>query len=126
MILGGDTLAETRAFNEQLEALQSSMPARESVGPEELRAQRKAGTSVLPQPVLLPEARWLEIPSRGGTLRVRVLAPEGEPRGAYLHLHGGGWVIGAADEQDQALKAVAETTGLCAVSVDYRLAPEHP
>ena len=49
-----------------------------------------------------------------------------EPRGAYLHLHGGGWTIGAGDLQDPALWELAQATGLTAVSVDYRLAPEHP
>jgi acetyl esterase len=127
VILGGDTIAETRTLNEQIELLQGSQPARETVDPEELRMQRKNGTSALPAPVMLPQARWLEIPSRAGTLRLRVLAPATrEPTGAYLHFHGGGWVIGAADEQDLGLEAVAETTGLCAVSVEYRLAPEHP
>jgi acetyl esterase/lipase len=66
------------------------------------------------------------VPSRGGVLKVRVLPPEGAATGAYLHIHGGGWVLGAADEQDLLLEAVADATGLCAVSVEYRLAPEHP
>ncbi|WP_229023153.1 alpha/beta hydrolase [Actinomarinicola tropica] len=44
----------------------------------------------------------------------------------YLHLHGGGWVLGAADQQDALLEAVADHAGLAVVSVDYRLAPEHP
>ncbi len=126
MILGLDTVDETRALNLQIETLQSSQPPRETVPPAELRAQRKNGTSVLPTPELLPDAHWLEIPSRGGTLRLRVIAPTGEAKGAYLHFHGGGWVIGAPDEQDLGLQAIAETAGLCAVSVEYRLAPEDP
>jgi acetyl esterase/lipase len=44
----------------------------------------------------------------------------------YLHVHGGGWALGAADMQDVALREIARGTGLTAVSVDYRLAPEHP
>jgi acetyl esterase/lipase len=126
MILGLDTVDETRALNTEIERQQSDMPPRETVDPVELRAQRKNGMSVLPAPELLPDARWLEIPSRGGPLRVRVIAPTGDAKGAYLHFHGGGWVIGAPDEQDLGLQAIAETAGLCAVSVEYRLAPEHP
>ncbi len=57
---------------------------------------------------------------------MRVLAPEDEATGVYLHLHGGGWVFGCCDEQDERLWALVEATGMCAVSVDYRLAPEHP
>ncbi len=126
MILGLETVDETRALNAEIERLQSAMPPRETVDPVELRGQRKAGTSVFPQTVFSPDARWLEIPSRAGTLRLRVLAPKGEPRGAFLHLHGGGWVIGAADEQDLLLQAVADEAECVGVSVEYRLAPEHP
>jgi len=123
---GLDDVAETRAFNEQLERLQASLPPLETVPPAETRAARKDGAGIFPPPVLVPQGRWLEIPSRGGGLRLRVVPPSGEARGAYLHIHGGGFVLGAADEQDTLLEAIAEHAGLCAVSVEYRLAPEHP
>ena len=123
---GTDSVEETVAFNERLAALQSSLPPIETVPPEQTRAARLEEGGIFPPPVFLPQARWLEIPSRGGGLRLRVLPPTGEATGAYLHFHGGGWTIGAADGQDPLLGAIAETTGLCAVSVEYRLAPEHP
>jgi acetyl esterase/lipase len=44
----------------------------------------------------------------------------------YLHIHGGGWVLGAADQQDPLLEQIVTDTGLAVVSVEYRLAPEHP
>jgi len=126
VIYGADAVEETRAFNEELSRLQESAPPLESVPPEVTRALRKEGEGILPPPVLSPRASWLEIPSRGGGLRLRMLPPEREAAGAFLHIHGGGWVLGAADEQDLLLEAIADATGLCAVSVDYRLAPEHP
>jgi len=61
-----------------------------------------------------------------GPLSLRVILPEGGARGVFLHLHGGGWALGAADHQDPLLVAVADTLGVVAVSVEYRLAPEHP
>ena len=67
----------------------------------------------------------MTIPTRGGEIRLRVLAPD-RTVGAYLHIHGGGWVLGDCDEQDPRLWALAEATSLCVVSVGYRLAPEHP
>jgi acetyl esterase/lipase len=91
------------------------------VAPEVTRRRRYEGRDVFPPPVFLPQARWLD----AGGVRVRVLAPD-EPRGVYLHLHGGGWRLGAADLQDVWLDAIAQSTGLAVASVDYRLAPEHP
>jgi acetyl esterase len=40
--------------------------------------------------------------------------------------HGGGFAFGACDMQDPLLWEVAQATQLCVVSVEYRLAPEHP
>jgi acetyl esterase len=54
-----------------------------------------------------------------------VFAPE-DIRGVYLHLHGGGWVTGAADQQDPSLWDLAQGASVAVLSVDYRLAPEHP
>jgi acetyl esterase/lipase len=42
----------------------------------------------------------------------------------YLHLHGGGWTLGAADQQDALLDFIAQELGVAVVSVGYRLAPE--
>jgi acetyl esterase len=41
----------------------------------------------------------------------------------YL-LHGGGWTLGAADQQDALLDFIAQELGVAVVSVGYRLAPE--
>ncbi|MEM6683348.1 MAG: alpha/beta hydrolase, partial [Pseudomonadota bacterium] len=46
--------------------------------------------------------------------------------GAYLHLHGGGYVIDAPDSYDAQNIRLCEDLGITIVSVDYRLAPEHP
>src|SRR5260370_41071467 len=62
----------------------------------------------------------------GNQLPLRVIAPHAPPRGVYLHLHGGGWVLGGADMQDPMLERIADNTGQVVVGVEYRLAPEHP
>ncbi len=126
MILGEDSVAETRAFNDELERRQATLTRIETVPAEETRAADRTGDGLFPAPVMLPHARWIDIPSRAGGLRLRIVAPkDAEPTGAYLHIHGGGWVLGAADNQDPLLEAIAEHTGLVAASVEYRLAPEH-
>jgi acetyl esterase len=119
-------LAETRAFNAELERLLATMPSVETVPPEETRAARREGRGIFPAPVFLPQARTLEIDGPGGPLSLRILAPDGEPQGMFLHIHGGGWTLGENDMQDPRLDRLAQETGLTVVSVGYRLAPENP
>lgn len=118
--------SETREFNAELQRLLGTLPSVHTLPPEETRRARREGTGIYPAPVFLDEARMLEIDGPGGRLPLRVLAPEGESRGAFLHLHGGGWTLGESDMQDVRLMHMAEETGLTVVSVGYRLAPEHP
>jgi len=119
-------LAETRELNRWLIEVLADQPAVNEVPPEITRAARREGRSFWPAPEFLDEAQDLMIPARSGEILLRVLRPAGEVTGVYLHIHGGGWVLGRADESDIRLFALAEATGLCAVSVDYRLSPEHP
>ena len=124
--IGADQREETLAFNELLRELLAGAPGVETVPVENTRRARYEGKSVFPAPVFVDEARWVDVPSRGGGLRARILPPEGEAAGVYLHLHGGGWSIGAADLQDVLLLQLARETQLVVASLDYRLAPEHP
>jgi acetyl esterase len=119
-------LAESRAYNEELARQLAAQQPVHTVPPEVSRLARREGRSIWPRPVFLPQARELAVPTRSGEIRVRVLAPDEEAVGVYLHIHGGGWVLGCCDEQDERLWALVEATDLCAVSIDYRLAPEHP
>lgn len=118
---------ETRAFNERLEELFRTAPTMLTHEPAELRRIRRSGQGPFPPPLqFLPQARTLTIPGRAGDIQLRVLSPERAAAGIYLYIHGGGWVLGGADETDQRLYDLAQATGLHAVSVEYRLAPEHP
>ena len=56
----------------------------------------------------------------------RVFVPEGPATAVYLHFHGGGMIIGAPEMNDVGNLALCRHHGLAVVSVDYRLAPEHP
>ena len=122
-----DVLAETRAFNAELERQLAANPATNEMPVEVVRRQRVVGGGIFPAPTFLPErARDLTIEGRSGPIGLRVVAPEQTAVGVYLHIHGGGWALSAANLQDPLLVELADATGLCAVSVDYRLAPEHP
>ena len=66
------------------------------------------------------------VPGPDADVPVRVYRPE-VPRGITVTwLHGGGWVVGDLDTADAAARRVCRRLGATVVSVDYRLAPEHP
>jgi acetyl esterase/lipase len=60
-----------------------------------------------------------------GPLRLREFRPE-RVDGAMLHIHGGGWMTGEPELTDLLNEALSEHLNLAIVSVEYRLAPEHP
>ena len=64
----------------------------------------------------------------GGDLPIRSYRPygAGERPPVVVYLHGGGWTIGDLQTHDEPCRALAAGTGAVVVSVDYRLAPEHP
>lgn len=67
------------------------------------------------------------LPFATGPIRVRVYRDgEPRPRPLLLWLHGGGWVGGSLDDIDATCRALAAAAPVVVVSLDYRLAPEHP
>lgn len=69
----------------------------------------------------------LEIPGPAGAIPARAYAPAGDgPLPVVVYYHGGGWVLGGLESHDGTCRALANATGALVVSVDYRLAPEHP
>jgi acetyl esterase/lipase len=67
------------------------------------------------------------IPGPAGPIQVRVYRPSDDPGlPVLLYLHGGGWTVGTLDGVDPLCRALCTAAGCLVVSVDYRLAPEHP
>ncbi len=64
----------------------------------------------------------------GADVRVRVYRPSKSsgPTPALFWIHGGGMVLGSVERDDQRCASIALSLGIVVVSVDYRLAPEHP
>ena len=62
----------------------------------------------------------------GGVPVLRIGIAGAEPRGTVFHVHGGGFALGSAAGSVGLASSLARKTGMCAVSVGYRLAPEHP
>ena len=86
----------------------------------------------------LPEAEELDIDDRSvpgwegePDVTVRVYRPKGRRPGAapvpgVLLVHGGGFIVGSVETEHIGAAMMAVDTGAVVVSVDYRLAPEHP
>jgi acetyl esterase len=69
------------------------------------------------------------LPGPAGPLAFRVYTPLGAhdgPSGGMVFFHGGAWVLGDLDTHDCLCRILANESGCRLVSVDYRLAPEHP
>jgi len=102
-------------------------PAIADQTPELARAQMLASTPLLGPP---PDVATLEdhfIPGPAGPLRVRVTAPAGPgPFPVLVYYHGGGWVVGSIETHDLICRSLTNAADCVVVSVDYRLAPEHP
>lgn len=99
-----------------------------TLDPERARARFSADVlagGLLP-PAVDHEDR--EIPSPAGPLGVRLYVPNGvaSPSPGILFLHGGGWVTGSVATHDAFCRRLAHKARCRVVSVEYRLAPEHP
>jgi acetyl esterase/lipase len=67
--------------------------------------------------------RTIEGPS--GPIRLRMFTHE-QPTGVMLHIHGGAWMAGSPEMMDQLHEIIVDMCHVAVVSVEYRLAPEHP
>lgn len=114
---------ETAAFNAQLEAQLAAAPG--WYEPESAPALRTLAEGLLRAPAVSPMAEQRTLPGPHGEIPVRVFVPD-TVRGVYLDIHGGGWVIGKAEGGDPINERIARACEVAVVSVDYRLAPEHP
>jgi acetyl esterase len=96
------------------------------------RAYSRRNAAVADGPRPLPMARVEErsIPGPAGPLGARLYVPPGSPTEApaplLVYYHGGGWVIGDLDTCDGVCRLLASAAGVTVLSIDYRLAPEHP
>lgn len=120
---------DTREFMQAFEAFEfdrDSLPAlREAHAQMFLEAQAQTAKpaselAVAKETVMVPRGD-------GSDVRCVMYRPLSDSTpAAYLHIHGGGYVIGAPEMMEAALVALSERLGITVLSVDYRLAPEHP
>ncbi|MEY9873882.1 monoterpene epsilon-lactone hydrolase [Streptacidiphilus sp. MAP12-33] len=111
----------SRQQRDALDALLRSIPRRET--PTTVEEQRSGFAAGLTRPAPV------DVATRRTTLGGRPaleLEPAGAAeRGVLLYLHGGGYVLGSPDTHAGLVGELAGRAGLRAISLDYRLAPEH-
>jgi len=103
-------------------------PSVRSIPVTQLREMVRQSSLAIPGPnVALANIADREIPGPGGPLPIRTYTPLGiGPHPVIVYFHGGGWVVGDLDTQDAIARALAAGAESIVISVDYRLAPEHP
>lgn len=92
------------------------------------RAQIDAESMIFGDPEPVEVIEDIQIPTRDGSVagRVYIGSAAAEVGGSVAYFHGGGWVVGSLLSVDSVCRFLAAHTDLVIVSVDYRLAPEHP
>lgn len=97
-------------------------PGMQTLTPPRARAEYRRDVGILSAPAR-PMCSVQDRDADG--VPVRVYIPD-TVRGVLVYLHGGGGVIGDLDACDSPCRALAHAAACAVVSVDYRLAPEHP
>ncbi len=107
---------------ETLDAIlrQSAFPADSDVGEQRRLLRELVSAQPLPADVTVTAAEL------GGVPTAEVTIAGVEPRHVVLYFHGGVYVLGDAFQAAGLAAAVARRTNAKVISVDYRLAPEHP
>ncbi|HXY90872.1 MAG TPA: alpha/beta hydrolase [Acidimicrobiia bacterium] len=117
----------------ELEAIVARLPAFEPGGPADARARTRAyiersGLAAEGRDTLTITDR--AVPGRRGApdVGVRVYEPPSRAGSSpcLVYFHGGGFIAGDLDTEDARCVRLTKDAGCVTVSVDYRLAPEHP
>jgi acetyl esterase len=104
----------------------NGIPPARDIGLPEYRQRMAAMQAARPRgPEVLSVEDHLVFCDAGG-VPVRLYVPVAKPKALMVYMHGGGWATGSVAGWDPVIRALANATGCAVVSVDYRLAPEHP
>jgi acetyl esterase/lipase len=89
-------------------------------------AEMRAGFEALARQYAPPADTNIAKVDAGGVPAEWVSVPGGDPSRVILYFHGGGYTIGSAETHRDLVARLCRAAGARALSVDYRLAPEHP
>lgn len=83
--------------------------------------------ALIGEPVSIRRVDDLMISSAAARIPARAYTPDGQDRiPIMVYFHGGGYVKGGIEESDAFCRNLAQTARHLVLSIDYRLAPEHP
>jgi acetyl esterase len=131
VVRGGQTLDLDTQLLLRLDERDPDPPLR-ALTPEQARARLRRSAYMVssPRPAAVAELRELTLQAAGAPLRARLYVPgeaaANEPGPLVVYYHGGGWVVGDLESHDDLCRLLARSSGARVLSVDYRLAPEHP
>jgi acetyl esterase len=98
--------------------------------PEQAREGFRTMTYGIRDPATLAPVRSVEdgnVAGPAGDIPIRIYRPDADgPVPTVVFFHGGGFVIGDLDTHDDHARLICHQVEAVVVSVDYRLAPEHP
>ncbi|WP_280506150.1 alpha/beta hydrolase [Nocardia farcinica] len=127
--MGGQRRSDLHPDVEAMLSALESFPDVTRHEPAELREIIVSRRAPLTRQPGMRRAEDIVIEGPGGALPVRVYVPDGEranPMPVVVFAHGGGFVFCDLDSHDEFCRSMAAAVGVVVVSVDYRLAPEHP
>lgn len=126
----------TQSYDPELMAALQVLPIEALINWSDLPAGREFGkkmfealaASVPSSPHVVKQDRTVPGPQGAPEVPIRIYRPA-ESTGTLpglFWIHGGGYVLGGIELDDLAMQHIVEAVGCVAVSVEYRLAPEHP
>jgi acetyl esterase/lipase len=124
----------TRRYDRELAPLIPDLPTLTNLASlESIREIRAARLAMFPPPPDRADVAKRDVlapgPAGAPQVPVRIYTPRAaarEPRGCVFEIHGGGFLMGSIEMMDAWCQVTAATLAAVVVSVEYRLAPEHP
>ena len=131
-------IAENTAFETMMSGLPNPLHCEKLKTEEEWNAFRETADKGAEEGMFLPDSQkaWMKkgnalgenisIAGPAGDLEIRLLKPGGQPKGALLHTHGGGWIMGTPRQFDADHAMAVELCNFLVAAPNYRKAPQNP
>lgn len=112
--------------SDELQTLLEMFRARPTDGPELTLEQQRAALDGMSAMNPLPADVTVKSVSANGVPAEWTSVPGADAGRVVLYVHGGGYVIGSLASHRELVARIARASGARALSLGYRLAPEHP